>query len=108
MGPLLFLALPALFGLPLACVGLIVRLCEWSWEKPAGSMGSTGLLLISGILCFPVVAYLIWAVIANVVSTGSPWGAVHSPPLILALTFTAPWNMLATKRKTEVAVRLPR
>jgi hypothetical protein len=70
---LLLFALPTVLGLPLGCVGLIIRLCEWSWEKPAGSMGSTGLLLGSGLLCSPVVAYLIWAVICNMLSTGKPF-----------------------------------
>jgi hypothetical protein len=60
-GVLLLVGLPAVFGLPLACVGLVLLLCEWSWEKPAGSMGSTRLLLAAGALCFPVVTYLIWA-----------------------------------------------
>jgi hypothetical protein len=60
-GILLLVALPAVLGLPLGCIGLILRLCEWSWEKPAGSMGSTRLLVGSGLLCAPVVAYPIWA-----------------------------------------------
>jgi hypothetical protein len=72
-GILLLLGLPALFGLPLGCIGLVLRLCEWSWEKPAGSMGSTRLFLGSGLLCAPVVAYLIWAVLGNMVSTGKPF-----------------------------------
>ena len=64
-GVLLLFALPAVVGLPLGCIGFVLRLCEWSWRKPAGSMGSTRLLLVSGFLCSPVVAYLIWAVIAR-------------------------------------------
>jgi hypothetical protein len=36
-------------------------------------MGSTPLLLVSGLLCAPVVAYLLWAVIGNLLSTGKPF-----------------------------------
>jgi hypothetical protein len=67
------LVLPTVFGLPLGCVGLVVRLCEWSWEKPAGSMGSTRLLLGCGLLYLPVVAYLIWAVIGHLLARGKPY-----------------------------------
>jgi hypothetical protein len=38
-------------GLPVACVGLILRLCEWSWRKPSGSMGSTFILAGYGLVC---------------------------------------------------------
>jgi hypothetical protein len=64
-GVLFMFALPAVAGLPLGCIGLVLRLCEWSWQKPVGSMGSTRLLWVSGLLCSPVVAYLTWAVISN-------------------------------------------
>jgi hypothetical protein len=64
-GVLFLLALPAVVGLPLGCIGLVLRLCEWSWEKPAGNMGSARLLWISGLLVSPIVAYLTWAVISN-------------------------------------------
>ena len=43
-GALALLFLPMMMGLPFACVGLILRLCEWSWHKPSGSMGSTSIL----------------------------------------------------------------
>jgi hypothetical protein len=62
-GILLLVAMPAVFGLPLGCVGLILRLCEWSWEKPTGSMGSTRILLAASLLCLPVAAYLAWGLI---------------------------------------------
>jgi hypothetical protein len=42
---------PMVLGLPFACVALILRLCEWSWHKPAGSMGSTSLLAGYGLVC---------------------------------------------------------
>jgi hypothetical protein len=73
-GILLLLVIPAVFGLPLACVGAILRLCESSWQKPAGSMGSLRLLAAAGLLCLPVIAYLIWAVCDNLARTGKPWG----------------------------------
>jgi hypothetical protein len=62
-GLFLLLALPALFGLPLTLVGLVLRLCEWSWEKPPGSMGSAGLLVTGGVLCLPLLVglgYALW------------------------------------------------
>jgi hypothetical protein len=62
-GLVLLLALPAVVGLPLACVGLIVLLCEWSWGKRAGDMGSTGLLLAAGFLCLPLRVYITWALV---------------------------------------------
>jgi hypothetical protein len=46
-----FVFLPMLLGLPFACVAMIVRLCEWSWQKPRGSMGSTGMLAAYGLVC---------------------------------------------------------
>ena len=39
----------ALLGLS----GLIVRLCEKSWGKRKGGLGSTALLTAAGILCLP-------------------------------------------------------
>jgi hypothetical protein len=45
------LFLPMVVGLPFACVGLILRLCEWSWDKPSGSMGSTSILAGYGLVC---------------------------------------------------------
>jgi hypothetical protein len=48
----------AMFGLPLVAVGAVLWLCEWSWERPLGSMGSLWLLAIGAILCLPVVLYL--------------------------------------------------
>jgi hypothetical protein len=45
------LFLPMMVGLPFACVGLIPRLCEWSWHKPSESMGSTSILAGYGLVC---------------------------------------------------------
>jgi len=49
--------LPA-FGIPLAVIGVIMGLCEWSWEKPAGSMGSLRLMGIGIALCLPFAWYI--------------------------------------------------
>jgi len=46
------------FGLPLVVVGVILWLCERSWEKPLGSMGSMRLLTVGLLLCLPVLIYL--------------------------------------------------
>ena len=48
----------SLFGLPLVAVGAVLWLCERSWGKRPGSMGSLWLLAIGAILCLPVVLYL--------------------------------------------------
>jgi len=45
------LFLPMLIGLPFACVAMILRLCEWSWRKPSGSMGATPILAAYGLVC---------------------------------------------------------
>ena len=62
----------AVFGAPLLAVGLILRLCEGSWGKSAGSMGSRGMLTVGGVLCLPaglpLLAWLLstlWAEIAR-------------------------------------------
>jgi hypothetical protein len=72
-GVLLLLAVPAVFGVPLACVGVILRLCEWSWHKPAGSMGSLRLLVASALLVLPALLWLFWAVGDSLARTGRPW-----------------------------------
>jgi hypothetical protein len=43
--------LPMMLALPFACVGMILRLCEWSWDKQSGSMGSTSILAGYGLVC---------------------------------------------------------
>ena len=45
------LFLPMVIGLPFACIGLILLLCEWSWRKPSGSMGSWSILAGYGLVC---------------------------------------------------------
>jgi hypothetical protein len=49
----------ATFGLPLVAVGVVLRLCESSWQKAAGSMGSRWLLGVGGLLCLPLLVYLV-------------------------------------------------
>jgi hypothetical protein len=44
----------AAFGLPLVLIGLIVLLCEMSWGKRMGNLGSFALLGGGGVLCLPV------------------------------------------------------
>jgi len=47
------------FGVALVAVGVILRLCESSWGKPAGSMGSRGVLLMGTLLCIPLIAFVL-------------------------------------------------
>jgi hypothetical protein len=54
---LCYFVLPV-FGIVLAAIGIIFRLCEWGLEKPAGSIGSLWLMGIGILLCIPVVAYI--------------------------------------------------
>jgi hypothetical protein len=51
-------ALLAMFGLPLVAIGAILGLCEWSWPKPVGSLGSVRFLTAGGLLCLPLL--MIW------------------------------------------------
>lgn len=50
-------------GLLLLAIGVILRLCESSWQKPFGSMGSAWLLGIGAVLCLPMVLHLIPALL---------------------------------------------
>jgi hypothetical protein len=50
-GAWVFVFFPMMLGLPVACVGMILRLCEWSWDKPSGSMGSRSILAGYGLVC---------------------------------------------------------
>ena len=51
-------------GVPLFLIGIILRLCEGSWGKVKGEMGSTG-FLIAGILLFgPFAVYLAWGLLS--------------------------------------------
>ena len=52
------MVLSAAFGVPVFAVGLIVRLCEASWGKRRGELGSTGLLACGALLCLPLTGYL--------------------------------------------------
>lgn len=48
----------ATLGLPILAVGIIVRLCEGSWGKKTGELGSTGFLIGGGLLSLPLGMYL--------------------------------------------------
>jgi hypothetical protein len=50
-------------GLVLLAIGVILGLCEYSWEKPFGSMGSAWFVGIGAVLCLPVALYLIPAML---------------------------------------------
>jgi hypothetical protein len=49
----------ATFGVPLVAVGAVLRLCEWSWQKPFGSLGSPWFLGVGLLLCLPLLLYLV-------------------------------------------------
>jgi hypothetical protein len=51
MGSGWLLLFPVVLAFPFACVGVILRFCEWIWDKPPGSMGSTALLAAYGFVC---------------------------------------------------------
>jgi hypothetical protein len=53
----------ATLGAPLVAVGLVLRACESGWQKPAGSLGSHGLLVIGSFLCVPLLLYLVPALL---------------------------------------------
>ena len=44
----------AVFGLPLVAVGAILWLCESSWGKRRGALGSTAVLSGGLLLCLPL------------------------------------------------------
>jgi hypothetical protein len=48
----------ATFGTPLAAIGVILWLCERSWQRPVGSMGSRWLLGAGILLCLPLLFYV--------------------------------------------------
>lgn len=48
----------AAFGLPLVAVGVILRLCESSWGKRPGDLGSTGILTWGGLLSLPFASWV--------------------------------------------------
>ena len=54
----LFWGLLATLGIPLAVVRAILWLCERSWQKPAGSMGSLWAFGAAIVLCLPLAIYL--------------------------------------------------
>jgi hypothetical protein len=52
----LWFFLGAAIGVPFLLIGIVLRLCEGSWGKGRGDMGSTGFLAVGIFLCLPVIA----------------------------------------------------
>jgi ABC-type tungstate transport system substrate-binding protein len=52
------------FGVPLLLVGLILRLCESSWGKKGGELGSRRVLLVGFVLCMPAVVLFLPAAVS--------------------------------------------
>jgi hypothetical protein len=52
------------FGLPLLVIGAILRLCEGSWGKGRGEMGSTRFLIVGLLLSLPFVYYFAMALLS--------------------------------------------
>jgi hypothetical protein len=52
-------AVSGLVGSVLLAVGIILLLCESSWGKPRGKLGSTGFLLTGACLMLPLAIYLL-------------------------------------------------
>ncbi len=50
-------------GLVLLAIGVILLLCESSWKKPFGSMGSAWFLGIGAVICLPMALYLVPALL---------------------------------------------
>jgi hypothetical protein len=50
-------------GLVLFAIGVILWLCEWSWHKRFGSMGSLWFLGIGAVLFLPMALYLLPALL---------------------------------------------
>jgi hypothetical protein len=64
-GWVLLLGIPATFGLPVLAVGVILRLCEGSWGKNPGELGSGRFLLWGCVLCLPLACYLVPELLAR-------------------------------------------
>ena len=62
----LYLLLPV-FGIPLFAIGVVMRLCEMGWQKPAGQLGSLKFLAVGLLLCLPLLIYLGPLVIVRIV-----------------------------------------
>ena len=59
-GWMVLIGVAATFGLPVLAVGVVLRLCEGSWGKEPGELGSGRFLLWGGLLCAPF-GYLLGA-----------------------------------------------
>lgn len=58
-GWILIWALIAQVGLPLLAVSVILRLCESSWGKRRGELGSTRFLLTACLFFLPLACYFL-------------------------------------------------
>ncbi|HLW66646.1 MAG TPA: hypothetical protein VKS79_15130 [Gemmataceae bacterium] len=54
----------SVLGLPLLAIGIILRLCEWGWEKDCGELGSLGFLVLGSLLSLPAAIYLAAALLS--------------------------------------------
>lgn len=61
---LFILILVGQLGLPLLAIGVILRLCEWSWDKKGGELGSSSMILVGVVLTMPI-AYFVAAAIMH-------------------------------------------
>jgi hypothetical protein len=62
---LLVAALVALPAAPLTAVAVILRLCESSWGKRPGELGSRGFLLAAVRFSLPLLAAIVWAAVST-------------------------------------------
>jgi hypothetical protein len=60
----LWFYLGPIIGEPLLAIGVILWLCEGSWGKVKGAMGSTGFIIAGILLLFPFAAYLVWGLLS--------------------------------------------
>ncbi len=66
IGELYFIsAIVAQLGLHFVVVGVVLRLCEGSWRKTRGELGSTRLLVGGGLMVLPFVCGLAWGLITR-------------------------------------------
>jgi hypothetical protein len=59
---LIWYVLPV-FGMVSFAVGVVLRLCESSWGKKGGEMGSYPFLLAGGVLSLPLVCLLVGSLV---------------------------------------------
>ena len=61
----LFFGCPVCLGLLLAVIGTILRLCESSWEKNAGELGSHGFFMSAALLILIPIGALILLLVSG-------------------------------------------